>query len=336
MTAAQVSRLGLVTQPPRRVQEDGAVVLQGVVRPAAGRVRLISAYAAGTVTTLHVSSLGQVKVGQPLLSILSPGASEWQRDLRQAQLQHEQADQTARRDAALLADGIIPAARAQASESLRLQARALLQDRQQVWLSLKQQSIRVDQGTVRHDSPVAGEVTQVMVQVGERVEAGTPLLRLTQPGPMLLELQVPIQVSHSLRPGMSVRVPGCTEDARLEAIGQELQPGTQNRLAVARWPRATSCVAAQQTVQASVSGDAHSRGEAPAPALWSLPASALARQGSRDVLFLMAGQRISALPVTRQGLSAHPGEVVVLAPGLAGTDAVVVQGVSALKAFTQE
>lgn len=334
----QVQRLGIQVAPLQTASERGRLVLQGTVVLPPHLLRVLSAPVAALVEQVQVSKGDTTRAGQPLLQLHAPQVLEWQREHQQATLQLTLARQTAERDANLLTEGIIPASRAQASAAQLQVAQALVQERAQQ-LQLAGVSPRgVMSGKVALPAPGRGTVVDVMVQAGQRVEAGAPLLRFAAEGAMDIALQATATEARRVRVGDPVHVAGCSSAARLLAINTQLEGGTQTVELRARWPRADSCVWPQQRVQAEVtlSGDDVS-GHG-----WYVPAAALLKHDGHDLIFVQrqAGQfvPVAVVPGAASASGQQPARVQVrsvAADGLRAQDKVVSQGAIALKGMLQ-
>lgn len=324
---AQARALGLQVAPPQPAGAGAPVLLQGeVVLPPQLR-QVVAAPVAALVEQVHVAPGDVLPAGRVLLTLNAPQLVEWQRDHRQAVLQLQLAQQTADRDRALLAEGLIPGARAQASENQLQIAQASVREHAAL---LQLAGARPDpqlSGRIRPSAPAAGTVLELQVQAGQRVEAGAPLLAFAARGPLWLELQASTEVARTLRVGDEVRVPGCAQPARIASIGAQVEAGPQTVPVRAQWRQAQDCVLPRQRVEAQVVAP----GAAPA---WLVPAGAVVRQGGQDLVYVQRAGGYQAVPVRVLGSGDAPGLRQVQGP-LAAGDAVVVQGAVALKGLSQ-
>jgi cobalt-zinc-cadmium efflux system membrane fusion protein len=277
------------------------------------------------VQQVQVAAGDAVPARGALVQLDSPALVGWQREHREAQLQRDLARRVAERDASLLEEGLIPAQRAQASRTALDSAEAALREQQQ---RLQLSGVRPDAGLSGHAAvlaPTAGRVAEVMVQPGQRVAAGTPLLSLALPGPLWLVLQAPADAAAQLRVGDPVQVPGCATPAWVQTLNVQVDALSQLRLVRAAWPDAPACVLPGQRVEAEV------RLRAVADAWW-LPGAALVRQDGRDQVYLQRPGGYEAVPVQRLAQGAD-GRVQVRPQQGRWTaqDRIVVQGAVALK-----
>lgn len=336
----QVQKLGIRSSQILPAGDAGRVMLQGQVTLPPNLLRVISSPMAALVEQVHVSKGDAVTPGQTLVSLNAPQLVEWQREYQQAQLQLKLAQQTAQRDDALLAEGIIASSRAQASQAQLQIAQATARERGQL---LQLAGVKPNSGLSGHASlsaPSRGSVTDMLVQPGQRVEAGTPLLKFASAGALSIDMQASADVARRLRKGDLVRIKGCALPARIVSINTELDAGSQTVSLRAQWPQAHDCALPQQRVQAEValtpSGDATQTGG------WLVPASAVLRHDGQDILFIQRGSSFQAVAVRvvsqQSGASVTAGltQVSPIAPArFTPDDKVVDQGAVALKGVLQ-
>ncbi|MBO9513409.1 MAG: efflux RND transporter periplasmic adaptor subunit [Variovorax sp.] len=336
----QRERLGIRTQAVQPAEDAGRVVLQGLVVLPPALVRVISAPVAAMVEQVRVARGDAVPAGAPLVTLDAPEVVAWQREYRQADLQLKLARQTAERDAALLAEGIIPASRAQASRNQLEIAQAAWRERGELLRMAGAGPQDGLSGRIALKAPGRGSVVEVMAEPGQRVDAGAPLVRFAGEGALAIELQAPAEVARRLRVGDAVRVPGCAEPARVSGINTQLEGGSQTVVLRALWPRPDPCALPGQRVQADVVLGA--RPGASGPPGWRVPSTAVLRHEGADVVFVQRPDGFAAQPVrivSQQpavgGLPATT-QVDALPPGqIRPGDEVAVQGAIALKGMLQ-
>lgn len=340
LQAAQVQKLGIQSSQVLPASDAGRVTLQGRVTLPPKLLRVISAPVAALVEQVHVSKADAVTAGQPLVLLNAPELVAWQREYQQAQLQLKLASQAAQRDEALLAEGIIAGARAQASRAQLQIAQATARERGQL---LQLAGVRPDERLSGHatlSAPGRGSVVDVLVQPGQRVDAGTPLLKFASAGALSIDLQAPADTARRLGKGDLVRVTGCAMPARIVSINTELDEGSQTLSLRAQWPQINDCALPQQRVQAEVAlapgGDAAQMGG------WLVPSGAVLRHDGQDIVFVQRGTSFQAVAVQVVGQQAGAGktgnltQIRPIAPQhIKAEDKVVSQGTVALKGVLQ-
>jgi membrane fusion protein, heavy metal efflux system len=336
---AQIQSLGIRATRVLPAGDAGRVTLQGQVTLPPALMRVISVPVAALVEQVHASKGDAVKPGQALVTLNAPQIVEWQREYQQATLQLKLAQQTAQRDEALLADGIIAGSRAQASQAQLQIAQATVRERGQL---LQMAGVKPHgglSGSVMLSAPGRGTVIDMLVQPGQRVDAGAPVLKFASEGALAVDLQAPVPVARRLRKGDLVRISGCAMPATLVSINTELDPGSQTLALRAQWPQANDCALPQQRVQAEVALSPDSANQTTS---WLVPATAVLRHDGQDIVFVQRGTRYQAVAVrvvsqqAASGAQAAQTQITPIAPAQFKTDELVVsQGTAALKGVLQ-
>jgi len=321
----QARALQLQLAAPLPASQGDSLRLQGQVQLPPRSLRVLSAPVEALVEQVNVGVGDTVAAQRTLLVLNSQALVGWQLEYRQAQLQAEQAQRVAQRDAGLLSEGLIPAARAEASRHQQEAAQASLAERRRM---LQLAGVAPDaalSGRAVVVAPAAGQVTELWAQPGQRVAAGTPLLSLALPGPLWLVLQASVEQAARVRIGDAVQVDGCAVPARIEALNGQLDGASQTRVLRAVWSRPPGCVLPQQRVQASL-------GLQGQPGGWWLPGAAVLRQEGHEVVYQQRPEGYVAVPVQRLATGAD-GRVQVrpLTGTWSAQDRLVVQGAVALK-----
>ncbi len=337
LTPAQQRQAGVQTAPPTAsqggatsAQAGGAsLLLQGSVVAPPQAMELVSAPMAGVVQSVLVNNADAVRAGQAMLRLHSPALMSVQREFLQLRLQAEQADERLARDQRLADDGIIAAARLQETRNAAQQARlGALERRQALRLA------GLSDGQIQHlvttasvqpalsvPAAAAGRVAEVLVQPGQQVEAGAPLMRIARPVALGLALQATPAQAAQLRPGAAVQVQGCGLAGTVRGVAPAMQGSNQAVIVQVALARAADCVQANQVVSASVALPGADTG-----VQW-LPVAALWQLSGQDHVFMAASGGFRPQPVTVLSRTGQQASV----RGLAGDVHVVVAGVAALK-----
>lgn len=337
---AQAQKLGIRASQIQAAGDAGRVTLQGLVTLPPNLLRVVSAPVAALVEQVQVSKGDAVKQGQILVTLNAPQLVEWQREYQQAQLQLKLAQQTAQRDEALLAEGIIAGSRAQASQAQLQIAQATIRERGQM---LQLAGVKPNgqlSGRAAMNAPQRGTVIDMLVQPGQRVEAGAPILKFASEGALSIEMQAPPEVARRLRKGDVVQVNGCDLPARIVNINTELDAGSQTLSLRAQWPQAQNCALPQQRVQAEVA--ITQSANTSQPPNWLVPASAVLRHDGQDIVFVQRGsdyQAVNVRVISQGPASGTAGSLTQISPIAPGQfkpdDMIVSQGTVALKGVLQ-
>ena len=331
ISAAQIDKAGIRFSEVQSAQTatEGLRLAGSAVTPP-NRMEVVSTPAAGVVQALLVNSLDNVKAGQAIARIHSPELLQWQRDYVQQHTQLEMITKKAERDESLFNDGIISAGRVQETRNLLQQARVAEQERAQM---LKLAGLS-ESAIVRLHSPsglspvieikssAGGSVLEWMVTPGQRIEAGAPLAKVARSGELWLELQATRAQAEHIAVGDVVKTKSCTQSGKVTAVGSQLSESNQLVMVRASLPGADKCLKSGQYLEATISN------KAPTASGWSLPSTALVRNGSNEFVFVRNAEGVQAIPVT---VVSRAIDQVIVQGALTAKQSIAVQGLASLK-----
>jgi membrane fusion protein, heavy metal efflux system len=331
ISAAQIDKAGIRFTEVQSAQSatEGLRLAGSAVTPP-NRMEVVSTPAAGVVQALLVNSLENVKAGQTIARIHSPDLLQWQRDYVQQFTQLEMITKKAERDESLLNDGIISAGRAQETRNLLQQARVAVQERAQM---LKLAGLS-DAAIARLNSPsgltpvidirssTGGSVLEWMVTPGQRVEAGAPLAKVARAGELWLELQASRAQGEHIAVGDVVKTKACAQSGKVIAIATQLSTSNQLVMVRASLLGADKCLKPGQYLEATISS------KTPPVSGWSLPSTALVRNGSNEFVFIRNADGVQAVPVT---VVSRAIDQVIVQGALTAKQSIAVQGLASLK-----
>ncbi|MBU6248175.1 MAG: efflux RND transporter periplasmic adaptor subunit [Xanthomonadaceae bacterium] len=319
LTPAQKQALDIRTGSAQRavhVPLDGLPARVSV--PLTGSAVVTAPYE-GVVVELLAREGQTVRQGQTLARIRSREAMTLGADLAAAQGEFRVASAQAGRDRQLLAEGIIPAARAQADEARSAAAAARLRELQAARAMAPAGAVP---GTYELRAPIAGRVLERALQLGEPVAMFAKAYVLAAGNQVMLEMQVPARDAAGLRPGLPVQVAGGGGEGRVSEIGGAVDPASQTvrvradvdggRLLVGQQVRATLLL------------------PAPANAVQVPSEAVIEREGQTRVYVARDGGFV-AVPVQRLAQTTT-GESVITGAVAAGTE-LVVRGAARLDAM---
>ncbi len=331
ISAAQIDKAGIRFSEVQSAQSatEGLRLAGSAVTPP-NRMEVVSTPAAGVVQALLVNSIENVKAGQTIARIHSPELLQWQRDYVQQFTQLEMITKKAERDESLLNDGIISAGRAQETRNLLQQARVAVQERAQM---LKLAGLS-DAAIARLNSPsgltpvidirssAGGSVLEWMVTPGQRVEAGAPLAKVARAGELWLELQASRAQGEQIKVGDVVKTKSCTLSGKVIAIASQLSESNQLVMVRASLPGADKCLKPGQYLEATISN------KSPPVSGWSLPSTALVRNGNYEFVFVRNADGVLAVPVT---VVSRAIDQAIVQGALTTKQSIAVQGLASLK-----
>lgn len=307
------------------------------VQPLDASVEVTAPYA-GVVTRILADAGQTVNPGQALIYIQSKDALAAQSDLARTTAEATVAKQQAQRDASLLGEGIISAARSQQSQAADKAAQSALALARGAVTSIK----FIDNGQVGEYavlSPMKGEVLRRIPTPGQSVAQLETLMTIAEPGKLDILFYAPVKLLGQIRPGIEVTLPEQGK-AIVVAVGADADPSSQSLQARAQVKMATdtdkpALVPGQQFPVTLLL-------EAPTGAL-ELPAKAVLPMGNGHVVFTAQpdapneGLRLHAVPVRLLGSDGNSS--VIAAPTaeysnrLTSGHQVVTQGTSVLKSL---
>lgn len=322
LQAPQLQALGIATAPVAEAAAGSRLPARVVVPNA--QMRVIAAPVAGLVAQLAVAPGMTVRRGQALAELASPQALELQRDALQTGSQSALAAQNLKRDEALYAEGLIAESRLQASRAAAAQAAAAAEQGRR-GLALAGLAPGKMGGALPLTAPIDGVVLEQNVQLGQRVEASTPLYTIARLAPLWLEIQAPQEFAATLRPGAGVKTIGGTASGKLIAVGRAVDAASQTVLLRAEIATGAETLHPGQVCEVELAAAGAGR---------HLPASALARIDGRPVVFVQTaadanGAQFAIRPVR---ILAQGGDGISV-DGVAAGERVAVKGVAALKAI---
>ncbi len=332
INAAQRAALRIVTTPITAHAGAISVGLPATVAIPPAQERVVAAPVAGLVSEVRVAAGEPIRAGQVLGTLRSEQLIAGQREAAQAAVQLRLAEETARRDAALFKEGIIPESRLLAARAASEQARAAQAERR-AWLrlmGLSKADIRaVEAGERLIDSvaltaPFAGVLLEQMTVTGARVDAATALFHVARLDPLWLDIQTPAEVASLVHKGQKVSVPGTRASGKVVLVGQNVT-AAQTVLVRAQVGDPDRQLRLNQTVSVRIEDVAGSRH-------WRVPVQAVVQhQGQSHVFIERAG-----------GFEPHPVKVLsrtaqsIAVDGVfTGEEKIAVEGVAALKAAWQ-
>ena len=244
LTAAQIRHGGVAWQPVTMATAAATVSVPAQLTPNEDRTMRLGAPAGGRVVTVPVRPGDRVAAGRVLVTLHSPEAGAAQADLAKAH-----AERASRRAQATYAKS----ARDRAERLLALKAiprqeyeRAIADDElaqsavTQAEAELTRARTSAEQlgadasasGEIALRAPFAGVVLARTAMPGAVVDAGAPLVVVTDPSALWLTASAPEALAGAFRPNATVRfsVPAYTGEvfsARVEAVGAGLDPGTR-------------------------------------------------------------------------------------------------------------
>lgn len=330
MTASQQQSLGVSVTPISKNSVFSSRHFPAEIVVPVGQERVVSAPQSGLLDQLHIAAGQTVKKGQVIAHIISPDLLNLQKDYLQAQTQKKLAAKSLARDAELLKDGIIPQRRYLETESMHEETSAALAQRKQALnlagmsdgaISKLNPSSGMSSG-ITLTAPMDGQVLEQMVTTGQRVDMAMPLYRIANLNPLWLEIHAPLEGLPFVKAGMPVSVPKLQASGKLIAVIRSVNKADQTLHLRAEITKGAEKLSPGQFVEAEISLGGGQLGQ------YSVPKSALARQGAEAVVFVQT--QTGFKPVKVKVIS-EQGDDAIVDADFKGSEKIAVTGISAIK-----
>ena len=161
-----------------------------------------------------------------------------------------------------------------------------------------------------------------MVTPGQRIEAGAPLAKVARSGELWLELQASRAQAEHIAVGDVVKTKSCVQVGKVTAVASQLSESNQLIMVRASLPGADKCLKPGQYLEATISN------KTPTSSGWSLPSTALVRNGSNEFVFVRNAEGVQAVPVT---VVSRAIDQVIVQGALTAKQSIAVQGLASLK-----
>lgn len=332
LTAAQLQQMQ-VQWGTLQVQSAGlSASYPAEVQLPPSQTRVVTAAQSGLITQLNVSVGDTVKQGQVIGLLSSPELVSVQSSYLQAETQARLHAQALKRDEELFKDGIIAQRRIQETQSAYETSQALFNERKQTLRLAGMSEAQVQQLAQNRSmqpgmamlAPISGQVMEQHQQVGARVDMATPILTISNPKPLWLMIQVPLEQARQLKPGMPVSLPKLGLQARIDAILRQLNTNSQTTQVRASITQGAEQLAVGQMVDVAVM----QAGAAASGSAYVVPRTAVARQGEQAVIFVRAATGVAVIPVH---ITLEQDQQLTIRADVRSDAAVAMHGVAALK-----
>jgi cobalt-zinc-cadmium efflux system membrane fusion protein len=339
-TAAQIKHGGIRWEPVAVGSAAASASVPGQLVANEDRTARLGAPASGRVVAVRVRPGDAVATGSLLVTLASPDAAMAQSDVTKASAevssrlaQATYARAARERAERLLALKAIPqqdVEKAIADDELAkaalAQAQAELRRARSTAAQLGAGEVTAA-GEVALRSPLSGVVLARTAVPGSVVEAGAPLVVVTDPTSLWLQIDAPEQLASLFRRGGRLRfmvpsAPADTFDARVDAVGAGLDPETRTLSVRAMVPNARARLKASM-VEGAATTTAALVPEDAVQMVDSQPSVFIARPDGKG------GARFTQRVVT---VGSRGGGKIAVMSGLAAGDVIVTHGAFAVRA----
>ena len=326
LNAQQQAALGIQLAPVQPAL-GGLWLASATVSVPPGKEVSVTAPYPGVITRIDAGLGDSVQAGAALASWSSPMLADVRRQSREAQLEAHTAHAALQRDQALLAEGVIPAARLQLSQNKFQAAEAARLAREAELRSAGTGAVNGDYASAALRSPLSGSVVDVAVSVGQRFDTGAVLFRVADTRQLQLDLMLSPDKAAQLKVGDAVSVPSRAAKAVLIGVSRGVDATQQAKA------RARVTVPGSLRAGEVLSVQLHPSSTTPGGSAWQVPARAVILQQGQSWVFVATTKGFEATPV--RVLSSNDDQSVIQAP-IQAASRVAVTGLASLRALLQQ
>jgi membrane fusion protein, heavy metal efflux system len=344
-SAEQVQHGGVRWAPVTATTVRDVVETPGQLLPNGDQTERLGAPTRARVVRVHVQVGDIVSRGQPLVTLQSPDALAGRADLakartalasceaaaRYARLARERAERLLDLKAGSRQDVERARADDELAQAARTQAQTEVERAEMALEQLGADGPADIAGTIVLRSAIAGAVLSRDAVPGSVIEAGAPLVTVTNLSTLWLEIAATEALASGLRPGadVSFTVPAFPDEVvatRVQSVGAALDPTTRTLTVRALVPNAARRLRPAMFATVSVA-----RGD-PRPGVL-VPAAAVQLLNERPVVFVARPDAKGGATLERRDVEvgARAGVRMQVLRGLASGDVVVTEGAFAVK-----
>jgi membrane fusion protein, heavy metal efflux system len=330
----QQSMLGVQAQPIEMVDQAWGLSYPAKIAVPNAQLRVISTPFAGITESLQVAEGDAVTKGQLIAIIQSTELLQKLGEYIDAQSKYNLARTELKRDTQLSKDGIIAERRLLETQARYTQAKTSAEQARQTleYAGYDKDALAEISRTRKISSRLEirasqdGVVLEQMIAPGEQLQALAPIFRIGKLSPLWLEIHVPLEQVATIQPGMDVRVRDPEISGKVLTIGRMVHGADQGVLVRAEVPDETGQLRPGQFVQIDIAqGEGSQR--------FSIPRSALVRDGGKAMVFIRKGESYEARPVE---IVSEGADRIIIQGDFAADDQIVVTGTAALKSIWLE
>lgn len=298
------------------------------------QTRIVTSLQPGLIDQLNYSIGDTVQQGQVLGHISSPDILILQTNYLQAEIQAKLNESNLKRNKELFDNGVIAQRLYQESQSIYESGQALLNERKQALMlaGMNGQQIqqlsqhRKLQNGVAILAPISGQILSQQQQVGSRVDVMTPIFTISNAKPLWLLIQLPTELALKLKAGTLVSLPKLGLQAKVDTVLRQVNKNNQTTPVRASITEGSETLSVGQIVDVALLQTT----QAGSQPLFSVPRNAVARQGTKAVIFVRKKEGISVIPVN---VIQEKDQQLTLQGPITGNETIATQGIAALKGY---
>lgn len=300
LKASQVKTLGIKTAPAKTVSGYESLSYVGYALVPLNRMQLVSAPTSGRIHKIHHFH-GWVEKGEILLELESTDLLNREKDYLTTLLDEETKKQEYDRAARLNKTGVVSdKQKQQAWASLNKVRQRKTQQKQDLELmGMKADTLKKLESTKRIQppmldilSPISGDVTNLVVKVGQRLSADTEMMHIAPLAPLAVSVAVPIDVAQQLKTGQDVRLLGFDQTGEVEFVSRFTDEMSQTQEVHVEYPNQDNRLNPGQSVQVRFVAKAEE-----GKPLYQIDKQALGELNGETVVFALHNNELKALPI---------------------------------------
>lgn len=326
-----IANLGITLSKPEPVTQFPLLSAPAKVVIPPTQEYVVSAAQAGFIEKLDAAIGDNVVKGQALAQLNSPDLLSLQQAYLKANNTLQLAEAIYRRDKKLLEEGVISDRRWQETSSQYTSAVSEADGQKQLLEISGMTAAELDQLSKKHRltrqlhvrAPIAGVVIEHLAVAGTHVDMMAPLYRIANLEELWLEIAIPQEHMSSIKIGDRVEVEHFEASAKINLLGQSVNPENQTVLARA-------VLDAKDAVSLRPGQRINTRIIQPIDkTAFKIPNTAIAQNGGKAYIFIRNPQGFSVTPVIVVG---KQGDESIISSDLTGNEEIAVKGAVALKA----
>jgi len=331
---SQIESLKIQTQNPEKVNSVLSRSFPGQIVIPNAQIRVLSPMLSGLVNILYVAEGDQIKKGQKLAEISSPGFLEAQQNYLQSISKLAIAKRNHERNEELLEEGII-------SEKTYLDGQSDFQEADATFYNSHQslqfsgmsddqietlKSSRKINRTMVITAPFDGVVLTQTAKTGEHVDEDVSLYHLGNLDPLWIEIHVPYMLRNSLQVGNAISFDGSSLESKIITIGQMVHADDQGIIVRGLLQSGQTQFIPGQYVKVNLEQKIE-QGR-----FFRIPTGSAIRNGEEVSLFIRNAEGFSLKPVR---IIAREGSSLVVDADMNDTDQIAVKGIATLKGILE-
>jgi len=331
LNTEQMKALAIKTQMVSRVTSYPSSSFMAQSMVPLNQLYAVTMPVSGQVTALHHVH-GHLNKGDVIATIYSADLQKMQSDFigSLADLKAETA--ALKRAKSLSQTGAISSKQRQALEASVKKLSQLKSQQKQTLLSIGMQpkqvadlenTQQIQSAELELIAPVTGELFDVKVEIGKRVDAQAPVVSIAKTNPIVIDLEVPVAEVKGLVEGQSVNATTLSKPGKIAHISDFVNPTTQSVEVHTLFDNADFAIKPGQLFQVQFQY---------AQPAYQTKMNALTTINNQDIIFVESRQKIKAVAVTV--LQTYGGQLFVQPiheHELNAQSMVVVHGASSLK-----